>query len=185
MSGMPMTRIDDILIHPRDGDLIIGTHGRGIFILDDITALQQLSANKVTDKDVHLFEVRPGTIWFNDTRLNRYVGGSKLYRGTNPVPGTAITYYLKSAPSGDVKITISDYTGTVVRSIPGTKDVGLNGIQWNLRGDPPPRPAGGGGGGLVWRRRRRWSGGSGERRIRWPLQHQVAARSWYLSVKVS
>ena len=43
-----------------------------------------------------------------------------------------------------MKITISDYTGKVVRNINGTKDVGINRIQWNLRGDPPPRPAGGG-----------------------------------------
>jgi hypothetical protein len=46
-----------------------------------------------------------------------------------------------------VNITISDYMGKVVRNINGTKDVGLNRIQWNLRGDPPPRPPGGGGGG--------------------------------------
>ena len=107
MSGMPTARIDDIVIHPRDGDLIAGTHGRGIFILDDITPLQQL-ASKVMDSEAHLFDVRPGTIWLNDTRLGRYVGGSKLFRGTNPAPGTAISYYLKSAPSSDVEITISD-----------------------------------------------------------------------------
>jgi photosystem II stability/assembly factor-like uncharacterized protein len=144
MSGMPTIRIDDILVHPRDNDLIIGTHGRGIYILDDISALQQLS-QKVMDSETTLFEVRSGTIWQNDTRLGRYWGGAKLFRGANPQPGTAISYYLKSAPSGDVKITVADYTGKVVRNITGTKDVGLNRIQWNLRGDPPPRPAGGGG----------------------------------------
>ena len=144
MSGMPTMRIDDILVHPRDNDLIVGTHGRGIFILDDITPLQQLS-QKVMDSEAHLFEVRPGTIWLNDPRLGRYWGGAKLFRGANPAPGTAVSYYLKSAPSGDVKIAISDYTGKVVRNITGTKEVGLNRIQWNLRGDPPPRPPGGGG----------------------------------------
>jgi hypothetical protein len=97
--------------------------------------------------------VRPGTQWFNDVRLSRYTGGAKLYRGNNPQPGTAISYYLKTAPSGDVKITISDYTGKVIRTIVGTKEAGLNRMQWNLRGDPPARPAnlppgfGGGGGG--------------------------------------
>ena len=50
MSGMPTMRIDDILVHPRDNDLIVGTHGRGIFILDDISALQQMS-QKVMDTD--------------------------------------------------------------------------------------------------------------------------------------
>jgi photosystem II stability/assembly factor-like uncharacterized protein len=152
MSGMPRVRVDDILVHPRDSDLIIGTHGRGIYILDDVTALQQLTT-KILDADAFLFDVRPGTQWFNDVRLGRYSGGAKLYRGNNPQPGTAISYYLKAAPAGDVKITISDYTGKVVRTMVGTKEAGLNRMQWNLRGDPPARPAnlppgfGGGGGG--------------------------------------
>ncbi len=153
MSGLPMLRIDDILVHPRDNDLIVGTHARGIYILDDITPLQQLSRSKVLDKDVFLFDVRPATEWLNDARLSRYSGGAKNFRGANPAPGTAISYYLKDAPSGDVKITISDYAGKVVRNIVGTKEVGINRFQWNMRGDPPPRPAnlpggfGGGGGG--------------------------------------
>src|SRR5437868_13630719 len=121
MSGMPAIRIDDILVHSRDNDLIVGTHGRGIYILDDISALQQLS-QKVLDSDVHLFDVRPGTIWMNDTRLGRYWGGSKLFRGANPAPGTAITYYLKQPASGDVKLTVADYTGKVVRHIVGTHE---------------------------------------------------------------
>jgi hypothetical protein len=152
MSGMPTMRIDDILVHPRDNDLIVGTHGRGIYILDDITPLQQLS-QKVMDSEVTLFDVRPGTLWLNDPRLGRYWGGAKLFRGTNPAPGTAISYYLKSPASGEVKLAISDYSGKVVRNIVGTNEVGLNRVQWNLRGDPPPRPttgpgaAGGGGGG--------------------------------------
>jgi hypothetical protein len=106
-------------------------------------------SQKVTDSEVTLFEVRPGTIWQNDARLGRYWGGSKLFRGTNPAAGTAISYYLKSAPSGEVKLTISDYSGKVVRNIVGTNEVGLNRVQWNLRGDPPARPTnfGGGGGG--------------------------------------
>ena len=152
MSGLPTVRVDDMLIHPRDNDLIVGTHGRGIYILDDITALQQLTRSKVLDTESFLFDVRPATQWLSDVRLSRYSGGSKLFRGVNPAPGTAISYYLKSVPSGDVKITISDYTGRVVRNITGTKEVGLNRVQWNMRGNPPPRPAnlpqfGGGGGG--------------------------------------
>jgi hypothetical protein len=71
-----------------------------------------------------------------------------MYRGTNAPQGTAISYHLKAAPSGEVKLTISDITGKVVRTIAATEDVGLNRVQWNLRGDPPPRPAGFGGGGF-------------------------------------
>ena len=153
MSALPTVRVDDILVHPRDNDLIIGTHGRGIYVLDDITPLQQLTRSKVLDTEVFLFDVRPGTQWLNDLRLSRYTGGAKLFRGSNPPPGTAISYYLKAAPSADVKITISDYTGKVIRNLVGTKETGINRVQWNLRGDIPPRPAnlppgfGGGGGG--------------------------------------
>ncbi|MEW6209879.1 MAG: hypothetical protein AB1631_16055 [Acidobacteriota bacterium] len=146
MTGLPTVRIDDILVHPRDNDLIVGTHGRGIYIIDDITPLQQLS-EKVMSADSHLFDVRAGVQWLQDITLSRYAGGAKYFRGQNPQPGTAISYYLKSAVTDDVKITISDVTGKVVRTMSGTKDAGINRVQWNLRGDPPPRPAGGGGGG--------------------------------------
>jgi hypothetical protein len=147
MTGLPVVRIDDLLIHPRENDLIVGTHGRGIYICDDISPLQQLN-DKTMAADVHLFDVRPGTNWFSDITLSRFSGGQKMFRGTNAPQGTAISYHLKAAPSGEVKLTISDITGKVVRTIAATKDVGLNRVQWNLRGDPPPRPAGFGGGGF-------------------------------------
>lgn len=141
MTGLPTVRVDDLLIHPRDNDLIAGTHGRGIWICDDISALQQLN-DKVLASNAHLFDIRPGVQWLNDVTLSRFSGGQKNFRGENPDQGTAISYYLNSAPSGDVKITISDINGKVVRNIDGTKEAGLNRVQWNLRGDPPPRPAG-------------------------------------------
>ena len=147
MTGLPTVRIDDILVHPRDNDLIVGTHGRSIYIIDDITALQQLS-DEVMKKDVHLCDVRPGIAWLTDTTRAINVGGAKHFRGENPNPprGTAISYYLRSAPAGDVKITISDYTGRVIRTFAGPKDAGLNRVQWTLTGDPPAGAAAGGGG---------------------------------------
>jgi photosystem II stability/assembly factor-like uncharacterized protein len=153
MTGLPTVRIDDLLIHPRDNDLIVGTHGRSIWIIDDVTPLQQLT-DAVMNADVTLFAPRPGVAWRTDTQLTINVGGNKHFRGENPQPGTAISYYLKAAASGDVKITITDYSGKVVREIAGPKDAGLNRVQWNLRGNPPAaaaaggqRGAGGGGGG--------------------------------------
>jgi uncharacterized membrane protein YgcG len=155
MTGLPTVRIDDILVHPRDNDLIVGTHGRSIYVLDDITALQQ-SSDEVMKKDAHLFDVRPATAWIRDTTKASNVGGQKHFRGENPAPGTAISYYLKSAPA-DLKLEISDYTGRVVRTIAAcagaatlncaTKNVGLNRVQWNLAGDPPAAAAGRGGAG--------------------------------------
>lgn len=153
MTGLPTVRIDDILVHPRDNDLIVGTHGRSIYILDDVTPLQQLT-DKALESDAHLFDVRPGTQWLQDVTLSRSMGGAKVFRGANPQPGTAISYYLKSEAVNDVKITITDITGKVIRDLTGSKTPGLNRVQWTLRGNPPPRPpgapgfAGGGGGGF-------------------------------------
>jgi hypothetical protein len=140
MSGLPRVRVDDIIVHPRDNDLIVGTHGRGIFIIDDIAPLQQMTSAKVFDKEVYLFDIRPGTQWLNDPRYSRAAPGARAFLGLNPPPGTAIHYYLKSVPPGDVKITITDYSGKVIRNITGTREIGINRVQWNLRADPPPRP---------------------------------------------
>jgi hypothetical protein len=155
MTGLPTVRIDDILVHPRDNDLIVGTHGRSIWIIDDITPLQQLS-DAVMTTDAHLFDVRPATRWVQDIQKSSGLGAAKHFRGQNPQGGTAISYYLKSAPSGDVKITIATTRGDVVREIDGTKFAGINRVQWNLSPNPPPgqgegrgggRGGGGGGGG--------------------------------------
>src|SRR5262249_16372894 len=88
------------------------------------------------------FDFRRGPKWLNDPTGGRYAGGQKFFGGKTPPQGTAISYYLKSAPGGEIKITISDITGKVVRNLTATKEVGLNRVTWNLRGDPPTRPPG-------------------------------------------
>jgi photosystem II stability/assembly factor-like uncharacterized protein len=152
MNGLPVVRVDDLLIHPRDNDLIVATHGRSLYILDDITPLQQLS-EQVVAADVHLFDIRPGTAWATDVTLAQSIGGAKHFRGENAPQGTAISYYLKAAPQGDVKIAISDASGRVLRTLDGTKAAGINRVQWNLRGTlsarPGATPAVGGPGGFM------------------------------------
>src|SRR5215211_6444026 len=107
MTGLPYVRIDDILVHPRDNDLIVGTHGRSIWIIDDITPLQQLS-DRVMTADATVFDVRPAIAWINDMQKSITVGGAKHFRGQNPAPGTAISYFLQNEAAGDVRISISD-----------------------------------------------------------------------------
>jgi photosystem II stability/assembly factor-like uncharacterized protein len=142
MNGLPTVRIDDVLVHPRDNDLILGTHGRSIWIIDDITPLQQLS-DAVMTADVHLFDVRQATRWVEDTMLARGLGAAKHFRAPNPPGGTAISYYLKPDWSGTnagrdpVRITISDMRGEVVRELTGTNEPGINRVQWNLAPNPP------------------------------------------------
>jgi hypothetical protein len=154
MTGLPVVRIDDVITHPRDNDLVLSTHGRSIWILDDITPLQQMAMVAPT-ADVVLFEPRSAVRWKEDIRMRRNVTGAKNYRGQSAPEGTAISYYLKSAPSGDVKITIRALgSNEVWRAIDGTATAGMNRVQWNLCSDPrPPQPGqafgGGGGGGGV------------------------------------
>jgi hypothetical protein len=147
MNNYPFVRTDDILVHPRDNDLIVATHGRSIWIADDITPLQQLTP-AVQAEDAHLFDIRPAIAYLNDQQHGQQVGGQKHFVGENAPRGTAISYYLKSAASGDVKINIANATGQVVRTLDGTKQSGINRVMWNLAPNPPPgAPAGGGGGG--------------------------------------
>ena len=148
MTGLPTVRIDDILVHPRDNDLIVGTHGRSIYVIDDITALQQLS-DSTTASDAALFDIRPAVAWTADIQKAILVEGAKFFRGQNPAQGSAISYWLKSDQSTDVRVTVSDVTGREIRSLVGTRNAGLNRVQWDLRagGGGRGRGQGGGGGG--------------------------------------
>jgi photosystem II stability/assembly factor-like uncharacterized protein len=137
-NGLPTVRVDDILVHPRDNDLVVGTHGRSIWIIDDITPLQQFTP-EVAAGDAHLFEIRPAVQWLGNTQKSVTIGGSKHFRGQNPETGTAISYYLPIDLDGELEITITDMAGETIRTIanaPGNR--GINRVQWDLRGDTPP-----------------------------------------------
>ncbi len=145
MNGYPTVRTDDILIHPRDGDLIVATHGRGVWIADDITALEQFTP-EVAAEAVHLFTVRPAIAYLNDLQAGQHLGGQQLFVGENPPRGTAISYYLQ-APAGGATLTITDAMGKVVRTLTGPANAGVNRVQWDLaperRGGTGERGAGG------------------------------------------
>jgi photosystem II stability/assembly factor-like uncharacterized protein len=145
MNNYPTVRTDDILIHPRDNDLIVATHGRSVWIADDITPLQQLTP-AVRDSDATLFDIRPAVAWLNDQQNNQQVGGQKVFVGENAPRGAAINYYLK-ANAGDVKISIADVNGRTIRTLEAPKTAGINRVMWNLAPQPPQGQQGGGGGG--------------------------------------
>jgi hypothetical protein len=130
--------VNDLAIHPRENDLIIGTHGRGAFILDDLTPLQQLATALATD--AHLFDIRPATryqMWSKDAAL-----GSKTFVAENPPAGAMLHYFLKSEPKEAVTITVTDKAGKTVRTLPNAaKQAGINRVAWDLRYDGPYQPA--------------------------------------------
>ena len=113
--NVPTVPVDDILIHPRDNDLIFGTHGRSIWVLDDITPLEQMN-DAVAASDFQLFDIRPATMW--RTWSNKGSSGFKYFIGPNPPDGATINFYLKApAEKEQVKITITDKDGKMVREI--------------------------------------------------------------------
>jgi hypothetical protein len=138
-------RIDDVLVHPRDNDLVLATHGRSVYIMDDITTLQDYS-EEIMEEAVHLFQPREAVIWTRDARQSRSVTGDKNWTGESAPAGTAIAYWLAQDASA-VEITITDTrTGEVFRQLEGTGHMGTNRVQWDLRGDRPENGQQGGGG---------------------------------------
>jgi len=131
MNNLPTVRVDDILVHPRENDLIVATHGRGLWIADDITALQQATAD-ARAQEVVLFDLRPTVLWLTDRQRGQYTGGQRHFTGENAPRGAAISYYLKDVPADSVKITISDVGGRVIRTLDGTRRAGINRVLWNL-----------------------------------------------------
>lgn len=139
MTGLPPVRIDDVVIHPRDGDLVLATHGRGVLIMDDVTALQQLRG-EVLARDVHLFAPRNALLMRTEQRRTRVQAGSKQFRGTNPDPGVAFRYWLKERASGNATLAVRHaINGSLVRTLVGPVEPGINHVQWNLLVESPAR----------------------------------------------
>lgn len=138
--NLPHVAVHDMMIHPRDNDLILGTHGRSIWILDDATPVQQMTP-QLEKTDVHLFDVRPAVR--HTVRFTRYGIGDKVFAGPNPPYGALITYYLKEKPDDKTKpkILILDAQGKVISEMENiAKEKGLNRVSWNLRyGGPQVR----------------------------------------------
>lgn len=133
--NLPIVPVDDIAIHPRENDLIFGTHGRSIWILDDIAPLEQLN-DKVLQSPSFLFDMRPAVIF--NPYYHKGSLGHKVFLAPNPPYGVIINYYLKEKPKEDVKIIIKDSEGRTVRELKGEKEAGINRITWDLRYGPPP-----------------------------------------------
>ncbi|UCD24036.1 MAG: hypothetical protein JSW51_13560, partial [Gemmatimonadota bacterium] len=150
-NNLPTVPVDDIVVHPRDNDLVIGTHGRGIWIMDDIAPLEEMS-NAVLASNVHLFSVRRATSYNPYTPQGWTPGRLAL---PNPPQGARIRYYLgqdvseavavagTNGSNGDepqVKLTILDSSGEVVRELNGPGTAGGQEVVWNLRLPAPYVP---------------------------------------------
>ena len=143
-NGLPTVPVFDIQVQPRDHDLILATHGRSIWIMDDINALEQMNA-QVLSSDLKLFDTRPAVEW----KMADYRGfiGSALFYAPNAPAGALLDYYAKN--SGRVHVTVTDSGGKKIREFNAPAAGGqVTRIAWDLRADPPfaPEITGGRGG---------------------------------------
>ena len=146
-NGLPTVPVFDIQIHPREHDLILATHGRAFWIMDNISALEEMNPQVMTS-DVKMFNVRPAI----EYKMANYRGfiGSALFFAPNAPAGAILDYYSKAA--GPVRVTITDKAGARVRELNARAEAGeINRLTWDLRYDAPAPPeaaaAGGGRGG--------------------------------------
>ena len=128
--------VRDIQIHPKTHDLVLGTHGRGVIILDDIRPLRNLT-KETWEQDFYLFQTPDITL--NNGRFGW--GGPEVsgdWTVGNPSETPTINYYLKQRlNSGKITVEIYDEKNNLIQSLPGTVRKGINMISWNLRGTPP------------------------------------------------
>ncbi len=132
LSGkLPTVRIDDIKIHPRDHDLILATHGRSLWVLDDLTPLES-PEKSASAAGVTLFDSRPA-ISFRQIEIHAAMDADKPFLGDNPLYGALITYRLASKPKEPPVLRIFDAQHTLIQQFTGTADQGLNRVAWDLR----------------------------------------------------
>jgi photosystem II stability/assembly factor-like uncharacterized protein len=140
--NLPTVAVHDIVIHPREHDLVIGTHGRGIYIIDDITPLEKLGeANRA---GTYLFPVKAATEYNPNSSVPGGVRGAgatgdREYSAPNPAFGAIITYFIRDSlpKNGDVALGIYDANGNRVRELTANKSRGMHRVTWDLRNAPP------------------------------------------------
>src|SRR6185312_4812051 len=144
-ANLPTTRYDDIVIQQRTKDLVLGTHGRSIWILDDASPIANWTP-AVASARAHLFAVPRATLmlyWEDVSNMNHY-----FYTAENPAEGAAFTYSL-AQPASKVRLIVSTALGKVIRDVNGPTSAGvIHRVNWDLRFPlPTGLPAGRGGGG--------------------------------------
>ena len=134
--SLPTVAVDDLVIQQREQDLVAGTHGRSIYILDDISPISQLTA-EVVQSAFHVFESMPAQpryyLMYGDLWSDR------MFIADNPAMGGKITYWISEYADEEVEISIADATGHVLRKLDGTNRPGLNRIVLDLQPEEDQR----------------------------------------------
>ncbi len=129
MNNIPTQDIYDLVIHPRENDLVVGTYGRGIYVAD-ITPLQEMS-EEVLAKEMHLFDVEPKIQWIYKQRQNS--AGQRHFTASNETNGIVVNYYLKEKIKDSVRVLIKDLVGNELAALKGMSGSGLHKVVWDMR----------------------------------------------------
>jgi hypothetical protein len=134
----PNVAVREVQVHPRDGDLVIATHGRGIWIIDDLAPLRALGDDAL-QKSTAFLPVR--AVQQRMPARGGWSEGDAAFSGESASSGAAITYYLRSRHVyGPIKLEVLDAAGKLVDAITPSKRRGLNRVDWNMRVKPPRVP---------------------------------------------
>ncbi len=133
LKNLPNVAVRDIFLQPDRNDILLATHGRGLYILDDATPIQQLAGVQ----GATLFPVREALRY--SVRATRAGGGDSEFTAANPPYGAMLNYYLP-AKSDDLRLEVHDAAGKTIRAIAvpaNDRETGLHRIAWDLRANPP------------------------------------------------
>lgn len=137
-SNFPAVAVRDLAMQKRESDLVIATHGRGIWILDDISPLRQLNS-KLIEKEAEMLPNPPAIQYMNTS--GGWSEGDAVFTGPNRAEGATIAYFQKTRHIfGDIKIEIFDAKGKLVGTVPAGKHRGLNRAFWSMTLKPPHVP---------------------------------------------
>lgn len=137
--NLPKVAVRGIAIHPREGDLILATHGRGVYIIDDLTPIRQLTP-EIRNAEVAFLPARTA-VQKIEAGIQEFVGDDE-YSGENPDGSAQIVYYLKKRHVvGELKIEVLDSEGKLLSTLPAGKRKGINRAAWSMRLPGPKLPA--------------------------------------------
>ncbi|MFK8016437.1 MAG: glycosyl hydrolase [Gammaproteobacteria bacterium] len=137
--NLPQVAVHDLVVHPTEHDLVVGTHGRGVYIIDDITPLRGITQETI-DAKVAILPTRPAPMVLT-SQLQSF-GANDAFYAANPPQAATIVYHLKKRHLfGDLKVEVFDDNDRLIATLPGGKRRGLNRVEWPMRFKAPKFPA--------------------------------------------
>ena len=131
LGELPTVAVDDILIHPRDLDLVVATHGRSLYLIDDVSPLQALTP-EIQAEAAHLFGPRKAYGFYPLPGWTDWEGNG-VFQGQNPPEGAVLTYLIKEYSGDEVSLAITNAAGQPMANLKGPVNPGFNRVNWNLK----------------------------------------------------